>query len=210
VVVAIIALSYWFDRKNAQAWRQMAEELGLAYIAKNNDLVERFNYFACFRHGHHQKVHNAIAGDSGEMEVVVADYRYMTGGGKHRHTHHQTLCILSSASLDLPQCLLRPRRRVFDFLGKLFGGKAIEFQDDPVFSAEFVLQGPDEQAVRELFTEPVRAWFMGQDRQVHFEGCGTAMLIHFGRKLKPDRARELMQQALELRKLLPDAGQGKS
>jgi hypothetical protein len=89
----------------------------------------------------------------------------------------------------------------------LFGSQDIDFVEDPAFSSAYVLQGESEEAIRHLFTPERRTWFASQaGKNFHFEALGDVFLFHTGRRVPPSQTRELMQQAIEiLRVLAPEA-----
>ena len=156
-----------------------------------------------FQRGSSRRVRNVIAGDLGPVRVALGDFRYTTGSGKNRHTHHLTICIVENDAIDVPACNLRPERRFMDAIGSLFGGQDIDFVDDPGFSHAYVLQGESEAAVRELFSPEVRAWFCANQREnLQFEARGNTLALHTGRRRKPEEAMPLLQLALEITKVL--------
>jgi len=203
LVIALIVISTVQQKKRTEAWQRIAEQLGLTFLGDNNDLLKRFGHLRVFQHGRSRRMRNAVVGDAGDTEIAIGDYRYTTGGGRNSKTHDQTVCILRSDELDLPHCHLRPEIRFFDFLGGLLGGQDIDFEEDPVFSKAYVLQGSHEGTIRQMFDEPTRAWFsQRRDRRFHFEALGDTLVFHTGRHVKPQQTPELMQQALEIKKLL--------
>ena len=213
VGIAIVSslLTSRYERKRTEAWRAVAQRPGMQFLGEFSDVLSRFGGFKMFQKGHGQTVSNAIAVDSGEIRIVVADFRYTTGSGKNKTTHKLTICALQSELLELPHCCLRPESRLFDALGALFGGQDIDFQEDPQFSAAFVLQGEDEAAIRQVFTPAVRDWFAAQASQrFFFEAQLGRLVFHRGKRAPPEEALELMDQALQILKLLSgrEAGQG--
>lgn len=97
----------------------------------------------------------------------------------------QTLCVVRHPGLKLPRFFLRRQMPIFDALGKAFGGKDIDFDDDPVFSRLFVLQAAhDEAAVRECFGQRARLHFNSLAlKGVVAEGYGETLVLHFNRRL---------------------------
>jgi hypothetical protein len=92
---------------------------------------------------------------------------------------------------------------LFDFLGGLLGGQDLDFDDDPEFSAAYVLQGEDEAAIRGLVDAPTRAWFSARAGQnFHFESAADTLMFHTGRRVGAEQVRELMEQALQVKNLL--------
>lgn len=205
IAALIFLVGRWWENHCAEAWRRAAEELGLAYHGPENDLLARFGRLATLRRGRQQRIANAIVGADGDVEVVVADFRFVTGSGKSTRRNTETLCILHRPGLALPACRLRPQSRLFDYLGKLFGGQDIDFPEDPDFSSAYVLQGHLPEAIRRLFDDATRAWFTERrSKRLHFEADRDLLVFHSGRKIKPQQARELIAQALQIRTLLED------
>lgn len=208
LIVTIPLISAWWERKNTENWQRAAEELGLTYFGLDNDFLQRFGRFATLQRGRRRRIKNAIGGEGDELEIIVADFRYTSGGGcrgKQGKHHAETLCILRSSSLALPQCSLRPQIWLLDSVRELFGGQDIDFVDDPSFSQAYVLQGRCPEAVREVFGPDVRAWFVErQATHLHFEAQGDTLIFHTGRRISPNQARNLMAEALELKSLLAE------
>lgn len=203
VVVVGFALNMYLQQKRLEAWQRVAEELGIPFVGESNGILGTCVSLKLFSQGHSRKFYNAVQGDAGDTRITIGDYRYTTGSGKNRSTHHFTMCVLESTRLSTPHCYLRPQRAIFDLLGAMFGGQDINFEEDPEFSGAYVLQGDTEAAVRLLFDDEIRGWFVDRKRErLHFETRGNLLVFHCGRKCKPEEASHLMQQALELMGLL--------
>ena len=115
LAIVAVAGSVIGNKKRTKAWKQAATDLGLPFRGKDNDVLTRFGHLKTFKQGHSRRVTNAIVGNTGEMEIAVADYEY-TDGGENSCTHHQTICILRSQGLRLPHCFLRPDKRLSDLV----------------------------------------------------------------------------------------------
>ncbi len=200
VVVIVVAVR---AKLRTDGWRQVAADLGLSFPGRDNDLLERFGHLRMLSRGHSRRMTNVLAGDAREVEINVGDYTYTTGRGKTSQAHRQTVCILQSRELNVPHCFLRPNSPQFDFLGELFSGRNIGFDDDPKFSHAYVLQGESENAIREIFDPAVRAWFVQRrGDNLHFEAFDHALMFHSARQVLPEQTRGVMQQALEICNLL--------
>jgi hypothetical protein len=203
LVVGGIAVSSWSQKKRKEAWQRVAEELGLPFVDKNNDVLGKCAAMKVFQRGSGRRFYNALEGDAGDTKITIGDYRFTTGSGKNRTTHVQTRCVLQSATMQVAHCYLRPENAIFDKLGAMMGGQDINFADDPEFSGGYVLQGDHEPAVRNLFDDHVRAWFAERrGRRFHFEANGDRLVFHYGKKRKPEEAGQMMQEALEIMSLL--------
>lgn len=205
-IVLAIAGAAWSnvqEGKRTRRWQAVANRPGFHFLGTSQDLLDRCRRLRMFKAGRSHDIQNAVAVDSGALRIVVADLRYRTGSGKNSSTHRYTICALQTADLNMPHCYLRPERRFFDTLGGLLGGKDIDFDEDPQFSAAYVLQGDDEAAVRQVFDEDVRTWFAERVGQaLQFEAEGDTLVFHNGKRVSPEDAPEHMDQALQIMKRL--------
>jgi hypothetical protein len=133
VIGVAIYMAHEAKKKRCATWEAVARNMGFAFQPAGSDLHETFAKFKLFSQGHDRTSEHVLTGEVDGMEVRVCDYSYVTGSGKNRTTHFQTLCLLTHEHLDLPHFFLRKEIRVFDFLGKLFGGQDINFDEDPEF-----------------------------------------------------------------------------
>ena len=101
-----------------------------------------------------------VYGKRDDLEFYIIDHSYITGSGKSRHLHHDTLCLIRDKNINIPCFYARTEDPIFDTIGKIFGGQDINFSEDKKFSSKFVLQGPVEADIRKFFTEPVRKAFV--------------------------------------------------
>lgn len=188
-----IVWSILAEKKRKKGMEQAAAELGLAFSEKLSDEEQgMFSNFAIAQMGKSQATSNAITADSGELRMVLFDHVYTTGSGKNKSTHQQSIVMCSSPMLQLPQFSLAPEyffHRIADFLGY----KDIDFDDDEAFSKQFLLKGPDEAAVRELFNAQRRGAFM-KFTDVTIEGSGHTFIFYQARKRRGvEQLRELME-----------------
>jgi hypothetical protein len=205
-LVSLAIWANWFmERKRMLAMLETCKMMNFAFteaLAKKRlpDLGE----FALFKRGHSHQARNLMAGQIGDANVLLFDYRYTTGHGKSQQSHQQTVVLLPGGAARLPDFQLTPAT-FMDKLGKLFGAKSIEFPDTPEFS-RYRLTGQDE-TVRPLFTNTVRAYFTSNPGWV-MESCDEDMLLYRnGKRCKPDACPELVATALTIRNLFvpPDA-----
>ena len=203
IIVVVALTARWREKRYTEAWQHTAEQLGLAYYGEENDLLPRFGRLATLSRGRRQQIRNAIVGVDGDWEVILADFRYVTGSGKNTRRHAETVCLLHNPTLSLPTCFLRPQSRFLDYLGKFFGAQDIDIPEDPEFSRAYVLQGHVPEAIGRLFGDSLRAWFVERrGKNFCFEAQREAIAFHCRRKIPPDQARDLIAQALQLRKLV--------
>ncbi|MBI3272861.1 MAG: hypothetical protein HYZ53_27990 [Planctomycetes bacterium] len=199
LALALVAgLAWYFHRRRTGPWRDLATRYGMAYHPNGGELLRRFGAFKTFSLGHSGRARNLLHETDKTQETFVADFCYATGQGKDRRTHEVTVCILVRPGLQLAPCFLR-REAPLDVLGKIFGGQDINFAQDGDFSQAYLLQGEKEDDVRLLFNPRVRRFFSGRkEENLHFEARGDTVLVHTGRLVGPERARDLVAQAREV------------
>lgn len=189
IYIAMTVHSYYTTKKRAEEMRAIAERIGFAYQEKADHIQASYAHFSLFLQGHAYTRHaiNFLLGKKNEVEVSICDYHYTTGAGRSMKRHAQTICIIKDPKFDLPSFFARHEHKVFDYLGKLFGGQDINFNEDEKFSSAFVLQGKVESEIRNLFNQGVRKAFnkfTGSSLQV--EGHGDSILFHKGFPLKSE------------------------
>ncbi len=198
IAIGMIIYSYLNEKKRTQAWKDIAEQLGFTYSTDLSELRrEKAGSFKLFSHGRSHRVRNLIEGENGGIKVILADYSYVTGSGKNSTTHNQTVCLLQAGALRLPHFYLCPEIRLFSFLQTLFSGKDIDFDDDPEFSNMFILQGENEEEIRNVFSSGVRRTLATQEnKQLTIEGLDDVFLIHNGKRI--DVTMETVQNRIAL------------
>ncbi len=204
VIGGIIWLALYLDRKRTEAMHAFAEANGYTIDPDLIGFQTSMEPFKIFSQGHDRRLKNLIRATRGDLQIAVCDYQYTTGGGRHQHTSHQTLCVVQSAKRTIPHFFARRQVAMLDFLGKMFGGQDINFDEDPVFSKAYVLQTVMEEAeVRRLFNERVRSLFTELARKdIQVEGLGGTLLLHYGRRLQMGRVNELVDDTVNLRATL--------
>ncbi len=197
-------LAWWAEKRRREAWRAVADRLALAFEEKGGEFDDAYAALGFFRLGNRRRWRNVLSGDTGGVCLRLFDYEYITGSGKNANTHRRTVCVARNAlfhvpGAGLPAVSIRPQHGFMDAVGRLFGAQDIEFEEDPDFSGAFVVQAEDEAAARSLLGREVRAWLAERRRgNLHAETGGDAVLLHHGRRLKPDEAEDLMEETFEL------------
>lgn len=199
VVATVIYLAWKYEKKRTESWALIAKDIGFEFQEKNTSIVHAHSHFKSFSAGRSRKAKNILQGKNGNIGITVMDYQYTTGSGKNSNTHSYTMCIFSKEGLKLPSCYLRMQVSFLDFFGKMFGGQDINFDEDEQFSKAFVLQGNEEESVREIFTEKVRLGFLDYKGQnFTFEGKDNQILIYRQKRIKPDDVLEMLQDAYKI------------
>lgn len=204
--VGIIIASVISGKKRREAWQEVAQTLGFTYTERDTSIPGTYSGLKLFMQGRSQRAEHVLRGSHGGITALLLDYQYTTGSGKNSSTHFHTLCIIEDDGLDLPDILLRRQVRFFDFLGKLFGGQDVNFDDDPAFSESFVLQGSDEEALRKLFTSAIRARFVeNKEKAYQVMGKGNVLILSYMARHDPRLTPDMLKDAFALATLFKSA-----
>jgi hypothetical protein len=203
IVALFSAIRFWRMKKRPAAWKKIADELGIHVVEKPIKIVGQCPPMQIFSEGKWRRFRTAIRGDAGDTKITLGDYQCEFSNGKTT-THVKTICILQNDRLDLPHCFLRRELVLFDRICQAFGRQDdIDFSEDKAFSGAFVLQGDDEEAVRNLFDADVRQWFVANaGGPFYFETRRNTLVFHTDNRRPPHEAKQLMQQALEIMNVL--------
>ena len=195
VAAAAFVISRQLAARRREALRAAALGLGFEFQPEPEAPPGDLTTLRIFSHGRAHKLRNVLRGRRGDTSVLVADHHYVTGSGKNQHRHRAALVILRCPRLALPHFFMRPQIAVIDRIGRLLGGKDVDFAEDDGFSAAFVLQGEAETDVRAAFSAPVRQQALQLGRGVRVEGRGDAVLIERARAVPPDETSLLLDRA---------------
>ena len=198
-IVILIVLVYRYEKKRTEKWRGVAEQMGFEFAEKSDGAPGGYT-FNLFTKGRSMKRKNIVSGKAKGLTVMRCDYQYTTGGGKNSSVVCTTICILQDDNLKMPQLSMRRELGFLDRIAEKFGAQDIDFDEDPVFSKTFVLQGKEEEALRQIFNQELRDYFVEhKDEFMLFEAGGNAVMISRGRRIKPEDVMQFMGLAFGVR-----------
>ena len=185
IVVFFIIIVYAFlkakkEEKRCKDIENYCKKNNFKYFSELNDIPEDGKGFSIFNHrGHSARYYAGMVGEQGDNSFQIFDYYYETGNvGKNRVTYDFTVCLLSNKKAKMPQFFVRDEDSILDSLGKLFGGQDINFDEDPVFSPKFILQGLSEKDIRAFFDDRVRTAFVNNHTVGYvYEGRGDSIMV---------------------------------
>ena len=147
------------ERKRREAYEQHCLIRGFKFEPERPEGERRFrDFFEPFNQGHSRRWGSTISGQLHGAAFTAFEYRWVTGGGKSSHTHHIGGLVWEADDAVFPQFSLTPEGW-FSRLGEVFGMQDIDFDDAPEFSKAYRLKGPNEAAIRALFTPEMRQFF---------------------------------------------------
>src|SRR5262249_15359597 len=111
IVVGIVAavLNSYFERKSTEAVKKLCENLSFEFFPTGRPgLMQELGGFHLFGIGHSKEIKNHLRGKAGGIELNIFDYKYVTGHGKHRQTHSQSVLMSRVTDMNLPLFSMRP------------------------------------------------------------------------------------------------------
>lgn len=206
IVPLFVGIAFYANHKREQQRREefqsLAGGLGLeSFEHLPADDAERFDRFALASRGRNGQISNVIVADSGELRMVIFDFKFTTGSGKNKTTHRQTVVQIHNEALSLPAFTIGPESFMHR-LGNFLGIDDIDFAEDEEFSNRFLLNGDDEQAVRAFFDADRRRALM-KHASVSVEARGSDFIFFQRQKRwEVSEIKSLMSDAFEINGVL--------
>ena len=170
------------DRKRTEALSKVALELGLDFQPdEDQELQSQFAEFALMQKGRGRKLTNVCTGGTDEVRLWIFDYRFVTGYGKNRRVHRQTVTAMESGQLRLPGFHLRPEE-VIDRVSQMVGLRDINFEQHLRFSSQFVLQSDGSDETHEFFDNDLLDFFADRPG-ISIETRPQLFIVYQSRKL---------------------------
>lgn len=218
VVVAIsIVFGLYTKRKRGEALEKAATTMGFSFERKGTVFLGELNMdLHLLKLGSDGKLINVMRGSSDAGETTLFEYYYTSGFFPEPSTHYQTVAAFRFAGLVLPEFHLGAKHWWHKW-GKAFGYMAfgyqeiqIQFEAHPDFGERYLLQGPDEDAVRLFFLPPLLDYFQSLPKKPawNVDAAGPWLLLYHPNKLaKPDQLRAFRDAAATIAgKVMNDAG----
>ena len=134
------------ERERTEQFRAVAAQLAWKFADESPfNMIAGLEHFTLFNQGHSKQIKNFMYGEANGVKAAVFDYVFVTGSGKHRSVHHQSVTYLEPANLRVPYFSLRPEG-FFTKIMQAFGYQDIDFGQRPEFSKQYLLRGQDEPA----------------------------------------------------------------
>jgi hypothetical protein len=165
-----------------------AQQYGFQFTALAGDHHEQYETFEPFDNGHSRSSRNLIHGRRGAIDWEMFDYKYTTGSGKNKQTHHYGI-ILAKIDLRLSRMCIR-REHFFDKLAGLVGFDDIDFESEE-FSRKFHVKAEDRKFAYDLIHPEMMEYLMAAP-PADWQLGGRIAMITRSRHYKPDELSGLM------------------
>ncbi len=165
-------------------------------------MIAGLEHFALFNQGHSKQIKNFMYGEANGVKAAVFDYVYVTGAGKNRQTHHQSVTYLEPANLRTPYFSLRPEG-FFTKIMQAFGDQDIDFGQRPDFSKQYLLRGQDEMHIRQTFNDGLLSFFESYAGTCVDAGNNQLFVFRSGYRFQPHEVQSQIAVALNVLQFLP-------
>ena len=207
-VFGVIALSVFlykrqWEKERTRQLQMTAAQLRWTFVEEAAlnvfPALERFEFF---NRGRYQRIKNMLYGEASGIKAVVFDFVYVLGSGKNSRTCAQTMVYLEPGNISLPYFSLRSER----FAHKIwaaFGYQDIDFGNRPTFNSQYLLRGPDEQAIRNMFNDSLLS-FYEMNPGTCTDGGGNRLFVYRENyRCEPQQIQPFIGLALSVLNLLP-------
>jgi hypothetical protein len=208
VVFAGLGLFLYFhnqkkERERTEQLRAVAAQLAWSFaeVAPFN-MIAGLEHFTLFNQGHSKEIKNFMYGEANGVKAAVFDYVFVTGSGKHRQVHNQSVMYLEPANLRVPYFSLRSEgfmTRIF----QAFGYQDIDFGQRPEFSKQYLLRGQDEPGIRQAFNDRLLSFFESYQGTCVDGGGNQLFVFRAGHRFLPHEIQPQLALALNIYALLP-------
>ena len=200
LVGIIIYLVYQHEKKRIQALEDVAMRNGFSFNQKMDQDI-RLENFKIFNKGSSKKSSNLMQGTRSGIKWTIFEYRFTTGGGKNSNTEKQTVAMAGLKNANLPQFYLS-KKNIFHKIGSKFGYKYIDFENNPIFSNNYLLRGEDETAIRKIFNSNILIYLEEKLTKATIEAEGSKLIYYIPRKrIKPDQFLTFLDDAEKMVKM---------
>ena len=196
IILVIVVGSRLREKKRTGRLQVVVAEMGLEFRAIGDPaLLGRLGVFPLMNVGRSQELKNLILGDTSQGQLALFDFRYVTGHGKHKKTHRQSVLAMEAPELQqLPVFNMRPEG-FWDKVGGVFGMQDVDFDDHVEFSKQFLLKGEDEEQLRSFMDKDLLDFFAA--RPVLCCEARPGVFLYYRRRKRVAPEAELLQGSLE-------------
>ena len=204
IIGVVIVAAIVQNKREQERTRQLqstASLLGLEFAPTAPlNWIPNLETFGLFNQGHSKSISNMFYGQLEGVKAALFDYQYSVGHGKHRSTYNQSVVYFEPPNLNLPFFSLRPERTFHKIISAL-GYQDIDFGNRPDFSKQYLLRGPDEQAVRNAFSDAVLSSYETNPGTCTDGGGNQLFIFRQGYRIAPLEAQSFINWASGVKNL---------
>jgi len=147
--------------RRKEAIRSLAYPLNMTFNEKDEwSTLQYLKPFPLFKKGTSRKIYNILEAYSDDRltEERIFDYSYTVHNGQNAQVITQTVYMVKSNILEMPNCFMRPEYFT-DKIAGILGYQDIDFAEYPQFSHDYLLRSKDEEYIRLFFNDALLSFF---------------------------------------------------
>ncbi len=184
--------------------QEAAQNLGMEFQIKDEyGHIGMMRDFKLFKRGYGKTIRNIISvkRDLEKADFRVFDYHYIIGAGNTTRKISQTVFYVHSKELNLPELFMKPEH-FFHQIGEFFGMQDINFEAFPVFSKQYLVQGPEEGMIREALSDNFLHYFTIEKKWA-LEGLNYMLIFYkHGKRVPAEDIEYFYENGLKVFELL--------
>ena len=207
IVLALLGAiaKWWWERRRRQAFRAIAERLGLRFNHhRDYALADRLGFLNRLARGSKRYAFNVIQGVYQDQPVLCFDYHYETysrSSKGRRQTHHHYMSVyLLKHPVDFPELEIYPRTLIHR-IGQALGFSDIQFESVD-FSKAFVVKSAERRFAYDV-CHPRMMEFLLQHSDLNIEIEAHCIAICYDRRQKPEEVQPHLDTLVQIRELMP-------
>ena len=198
IVGVVFALCTWLDKKETEKIRAVANEMGLTVSPEHDTFLNLpAPPLKLFHLGRQRTDSNCASGTIEDIAFYLFNYSYTISAGKNSSTRTQTVAAFQVPGADVPAMNIEPENFLHR-IGEFFKMQDIDFSQFPNFSDKFLVQGEDEPAIREFFTQDIVDFFVARPN-TNVQAAGEWIIVfEASKKRKPDEWPTMLSESFEV------------
>lgn len=174
-------------RRRRKELEAFARRVNFSFMHDAADWVaDQFDGFTPFGQGRSRRVSNLLEGERAGVRWEMFDYRYTTGSGKNRRTHHYGV-VAARIALAFPRTTIRPEG-MFDKIASLAGFDDINFESE-AFSRRYHVKSEDRRRIYDLVHPKMMEYLMSLPAMQWQLGPGLVLMVRGGHYDPPELER---------------------
>lgn len=180
----------------------IAYELNMSISDKvDRSFRDRLKPLQRFKRSRHEKFKNILHENGNNVELVFFEcFRGHRGGNSEDMERRvmEGIFHFTSSDLDLPCFSLHEAEELQQMFVSALGYKDINFENHPAFSKKYLLNGDNELAVKQLFSEKMISFLEKLDG-INIEGSGNQLIVYRPyARIEASKFKKYKQEAAEI------------
>jgi len=190
IIVLIFVGLFVYSFKKAQKRRgdlqNLAKRMGFSYIMDRDSIKKLLEGLKLYTKA--GSMFNILQKEQNNILWTLFEYKWRMQQSDRRSIYY-FVALAQVPNKNFTEFHLSPES-ILDF-----GGKDIDFVDRPTFSKRYFLKGPDEDALRKIFTPSIISFFERETEKIYIECKGDRFIYYSQKAPKPEEYPKFLTKA---------------